>query len=77
MRKWLKGRADSKLQDENRQLRERLDIAESKIRVMQAELDEMAAVIVRNIKRVERETAAAVAGTARCVEHPEVTYDYR
>lgn len=61
-----------RLRDEASRLREQLDKAESKIRVMQAEIDCLASVVARNSKRIEAETAAAAAQIARCTLQPGV-----
>lgn len=61
-----------RLKDEANRLREELEKAQSKIRVMQAEIDCMAAVIARNIKRVEAETSAEAARIARHTLQPGV-----
>jgi Tfp pilus assembly protein FimV len=64
--RWLRCRADDVLRRENERLaavaadlRSELDKAQRTIKVQEAELAELAAVVARNIKRVEAETAAA------------------
>lgn len=69
--RWISHRADSELRRENERLaadvarlREELAAAKSTIRIQSHELDELAAVIARNLRRVEAETAAAARGIA-------------
>lgn len=64
LRRWADSRLScelDRLRDENRTAREHIQVLESKLRIAECELKELAAVIARNIKRVEAETAAAAA----------------
>jgi len=55
----LKRWADRSLAAENERLTERIAELDSRVRLQSLELDELTAVVARNIKRVEAETAAA------------------
>ena len=56
---WIHRLADSATQNELANLRDKLKEAESTIRLQALEIDELTAVIARNRKRVEAETAIA------------------
>ena len=59
MKRYLKQWADGLLQKENERLAEKSEELESRLRIQQLEIDELAAVITRNQRRVEAETAIA------------------
>lgn len=73
--RWLARRADAALQRENERLSnsvirltEELSAEKSRTKIQQHELDLLAAVLVRDLRRVEAETAAA-ARTIANAEH--------
>lgn len=64
--RWLARRAEGAAKSENERLTnavarltEELAAEKSRAKIQQLEIDELAAVVARNIKRVEAETAAA------------------
>lgn len=70
LRKW----ADAAVTRDNTRLRDRVAELESRLKIQQLELDELAAVIVRNQKRVDAETAIAARRIADAEGRINVSY---
>jgi hypothetical protein len=66
MRKLARRWADGTLRRDNERTAIKCDELESRLRIQQLELDELAAVVQRNLKRVESETAIHSRRIADC-----------
>jgi len=78
--RWLQRRADASLKRENERLTnlsarltEELAIERSKNRIQEQELALLAAVLARDVKRIESETAAAAQRIASAEREPRLT----
>lgn len=64
--------ADASLVRANERLSSQNEELESRLRLQQLEIDELAAVVARNLKRVEAETATAARRIAECENQQHV-----
>jgi uncharacterized coiled-coil protein SlyX len=74
MKKLLRRWADAAMTKTCDRLQARVAELESRLRIQQLELDELAAVITRNLKRVDAETAIAARRIADAEGQHNVTY---